>query len=182
MYGVEFLREYDESDPEHVSRKDRMCELPSGPKLLADAFDCILARVRLIEPVPSAIGAYIISVRTRKGIDDLRTQVLHRSHQPLHSLRLRSRNLVLPRTGHNRAEMDQPQLGGLLHALRRASGSVTPGELCTAQERTRKQDVLDDRVQRGDSFRIDRVSREDQVGGQCEFYRSIRLPYHRLTL
>ena len=42
MYGVEFLREYDESDPEHVSRKDRMCELPSGPKLLADAFDCIL--------------------------------------------------------------------------------------------------------------------------------------------
>lgn len=48
MYGVEFLREYDESDPDHVSRKDRMCELPSGPKLLADAFDCILARVRIV--------------------------------------------------------------------------------------------------------------------------------------
>ena len=47
MYGVEFLREYDEHDPDHVVRRDRMCELPSGPKLLADAFDCILARVCL---------------------------------------------------------------------------------------------------------------------------------------
>jgi hypothetical protein len=46
MYGVEFLREFNPDDPDHVSRQDRMCELPSGPKLLADAFDCILARVR----------------------------------------------------------------------------------------------------------------------------------------
>jgi hypothetical protein len=46
MYGVEFLREYNAEDPDHVTRQDRMCELPSGPKLLADAFDCILARVR----------------------------------------------------------------------------------------------------------------------------------------
>ena len=46
MYGVEFLREYNPDDPDHVARQDRMCELPSGPKLLADAFDCILARVR----------------------------------------------------------------------------------------------------------------------------------------
>jgi hypothetical protein len=45
MYGVEFLREYNPDDPDHVGRQDRMCELPSGPKLLADAFDCILARV-----------------------------------------------------------------------------------------------------------------------------------------
>ncbi|KAI0303781.1 hypothetical protein B0F90DRAFT_1708994 [Multifurca ochricompacta] len=44
MYGVEFLREYNPEDPDHVARQDRMCELPSGPKLLADAFDCILAR------------------------------------------------------------------------------------------------------------------------------------------
>ncbi|KAH9068373.1 hypothetical protein EDB83DRAFT_2222622 [Lactarius deliciosus] len=44
MYGVEFLREYNPDDPDHVARQDRMCELPSGPKLLADAFDCILAR------------------------------------------------------------------------------------------------------------------------------------------
>ncbi|KAH9960802.1 hypothetical protein BC827DRAFT_1260617 [Russula dissimulans] len=44
MYGVEFLREYNADDPDHVARQDRMCELPSGPKLLADAFDCILAR------------------------------------------------------------------------------------------------------------------------------------------
>lgn len=47
MYGVEYLREFDPNDPEHVARKDRLCELPSGPRLLADAFDCILARVRL---------------------------------------------------------------------------------------------------------------------------------------
>lgn len=44
MYGVEYLREYDPNDPEHQSRKDRLCELPSGPRLLPDAFDCILAR------------------------------------------------------------------------------------------------------------------------------------------
>lgn len=45
MYGVEFLREMDPSDPDHVARKERLCELPSGPKLLPDAFDCILSRV-----------------------------------------------------------------------------------------------------------------------------------------
>ncbi|EIN09800.1 hypothetical protein PUNSTDRAFT_66300 [Punctularia strigosozonata HHB-11173 SS5] len=44
MYGVEYLREFDPGDPEHVKRQDRLCELPSGPKLLLDAFDCILAR------------------------------------------------------------------------------------------------------------------------------------------
>jgi hypothetical protein len=44
MYGVEYLREFDGADPEHVKRQDRLCELPSGPKLLLDAFDCILAR------------------------------------------------------------------------------------------------------------------------------------------
>jgi len=45
MYGVEFLREMDPRDPDHVARKERLCELPSGPKLLPDAFDCILSRV-----------------------------------------------------------------------------------------------------------------------------------------
>jgi len=45
MYGVEFLREMNPSDPDHVARKERLCELPSGPKLLPDAFDCILSRV-----------------------------------------------------------------------------------------------------------------------------------------
>ncbi|KAE9394398.1 hypothetical protein BT96DRAFT_958796 [Gymnopus androsaceus JB14] len=44
MYGVEYLRKFDAEDPEHVQRKDRLCELPSGPRLLPDAFDCILAR------------------------------------------------------------------------------------------------------------------------------------------
>ena len=45
MYGVEYLRDYDANDEEHVARKHRLFELPSGPKLLPDAFDCILARV-----------------------------------------------------------------------------------------------------------------------------------------
>ncbi|KAF9496734.1 hypothetical protein BDN71DRAFT_1482148 [Pleurotus eryngii] len=44
MYGVEYLREFDPNDPDHVARKGRLCELPSGPKLLPDAFDCILSR------------------------------------------------------------------------------------------------------------------------------------------
>jgi len=47
MYRVEYLREYDPNDPEHLARRDRLCELPSGPRLLPDAFDCILARVRI---------------------------------------------------------------------------------------------------------------------------------------
>ncbi|KJA23735.1 hypothetical protein HYPSUDRAFT_1079859 [Hypholoma sublateritium FD-334 SS-4] len=44
MYGVEFLREFDPNDVEHLVRKEKLCELPFGPKLLPDAFDCILAR------------------------------------------------------------------------------------------------------------------------------------------
>ncbi|EEB90494.1 hypothetical protein MPER_11291 [Moniliophthora perniciosa FA553] len=44
MYGVEYLREFNPEDSEHVMRKDRLTELPSGPRLLPDAFDCILAR------------------------------------------------------------------------------------------------------------------------------------------
>jgi hypothetical protein len=44
---LQYLREYNPEDPDHIARKDRLCELPSGPKLLLDAFDCILARVSL---------------------------------------------------------------------------------------------------------------------------------------
>jgi len=44
MYGVEFLREFDSTDPEHRERQSRLFQLPSGPELLPDAFDCILAR------------------------------------------------------------------------------------------------------------------------------------------
>ena len=40
-------RDYDPEDEEHAARKHRLFELPSGPKLLPDAFDCILARVSL---------------------------------------------------------------------------------------------------------------------------------------
>lgn len=48
MYGVEYLRNFDPEDSEHVARQHRLFELPSGPKLLPDAFDCILARVRVV--------------------------------------------------------------------------------------------------------------------------------------
>lgn len=44
MYGVEYLREFDPKDEEHNARKHRLFEMPSGPRLLPDAFDCILAR------------------------------------------------------------------------------------------------------------------------------------------
>lgn len=44
FYGVEFLRTFDPDDAEHVARESTLCELPSGPKLLPDAFDCILKR------------------------------------------------------------------------------------------------------------------------------------------
>ena len=45
MYGVEYLRAFDANDAEHKAREHRLFEMPSGPKLLPDAFDCILARV-----------------------------------------------------------------------------------------------------------------------------------------
>ncbi len=45
MYGVEFLREIDMKDQEHVSRQSRMLRMPSGPQYLPDAFDCILKKV-----------------------------------------------------------------------------------------------------------------------------------------
>ncbi|KAJ7067016.1 hypothetical protein C8F01DRAFT_1208286 [Mycena amicta] len=42
FYGVEYLRTFDAEDPEHVSRESTLVALPSGPRLLPDAFDCIL--------------------------------------------------------------------------------------------------------------------------------------------
>ncbi|KAH8118006.1 hypothetical protein DFH11DRAFT_871160 [Phellopilus nigrolimitatus] len=44
MYGVEYLREINENDQEHLTRRGRQLQLPSGPKYLPDAFDCILAK------------------------------------------------------------------------------------------------------------------------------------------
>lgn len=56
MYGVEFLREFDATDPEHTERQSRLFQLPSGPKLLPDAFDCILARVSSAVEHKSRLG------------------------------------------------------------------------------------------------------------------------------
>ncbi|KZT00777.1 uncharacterized protein LAESUDRAFT_665281 [Laetiporus sulphureus 93-53] len=44
IYGVEYLREFNANDQEHISRQHRLFEMPSGPRLLPDAFDCILER------------------------------------------------------------------------------------------------------------------------------------------
>lgn len=45
MYGVEYLREINNDDEEHRARQGRLLQLPSGPRFLPDAFDCILAKV-----------------------------------------------------------------------------------------------------------------------------------------
>ncbi|KAF7327661.1 hypothetical protein MKEN_00345500 [Mycena kentingensis (nom. inval.)] len=42
FYGVEYLRTFNPDDEEHVARESSLVELPSGPRLLPDAFDCIL--------------------------------------------------------------------------------------------------------------------------------------------
>jgi len=70
MYGVEFLREFDSQDQEHVARKSRLCELPSGPKLLPDAFDCILARVsHLFSCTIYALLTHFFVERQSQGVD-----------------------------------------------------------------------------------------------------------------
>ena len=56
MYGVEFLREFDHTDPEHMERESQLFQLPSGPKLLPNAFDCILARVSSIMEYQSRVN------------------------------------------------------------------------------------------------------------------------------
>ena len=53
IYGVEYLRQFNPEDPEHQKRQHRLWEQPSGPKLLLDAFDCILGRVS-----PSSMSTY----------------------------------------------------------------------------------------------------------------------------
>jgi hypothetical protein len=95
MYGVEFLREYDPNDDEHIARKHRLCELPSGPKLLPDAFDCILARVCtpsfshtsehilnisicLCYDISGCIDCLLVYIeRARQGVDCVLEEVLH---------------------------------------------------------------------------------------------------------
>lgn len=81
MYGVEYLREYDPKDDEHVARKSRLFELPSGPKLLPDAFDCILARVRLPVCVCHLETHTPLDVGSEsQGIYRLQQKVLYGSH------------------------------------------------------------------------------------------------------
>jgi hypothetical protein len=60
MYGVEYLRNFDPNDDDHLARKHRLFELPSGPKLLPDAFDCILARVRSCPLIPYACAHLLV--------------------------------------------------------------------------------------------------------------------------
>jgi len=102
MYGVERLREFDETDPEHVERYNRLFQLPSGPKLLPYAFDCILARVSLSMEHQDHLGQLTICASFTEfegeGVDGIPQEVLHRTHEPLSSLKLRDRDLVLPRT------------------------------------------------------------------------------------
>ena len=83
MYGVEYLREFDANDDDHVQRKHRLFELPSGPKLLPDAFDCILARVScssLRNPGMCVRWANFMGItlgRESKGVYCVQSQILH---------------------------------------------------------------------------------------------------------
>jgi hypothetical protein len=77
MYGVEFLRELNPNDPDHVARKERLCELPSGPKLLPDAFDCILARVRFTSTFIKRTRREYFPGSESQGIDCVYKKVLH---------------------------------------------------------------------------------------------------------
>ena len=52
MYGVEYLREINNDDEEHRARQGRLLQLPSGPRFLPDAFDCILAKVSDTDTYP----------------------------------------------------------------------------------------------------------------------------------
>jgi hypothetical protein len=83
FYGVEFLREYDPHDQEHIDRNHRLCELPSGPKLLQDAFDCILSRVKGLHTFAMRFLAYphLFLERQSKRVDRVHSQVLHRDQQ-----------------------------------------------------------------------------------------------------
>ena len=84
MYGVEFLREYDAIDEEHIARQHRLFELPSGPKLLPDAFDCILNRVSFFLPF-SWFRNHSFSGGESQGIDYIQQKVLYRAHKSLNA-------------------------------------------------------------------------------------------------
>ena len=86
MYGVEFLRELDPSDPEHLVRKEKLCELPSGPKLLPDAFDCILARVCWLSFIQFTESEHGPAVCQSEGINCVYEEVLYRAYQPVNAL------------------------------------------------------------------------------------------------
>ena len=85
MYGVEYLREFDPQDPDHVARKDRLCELPSGPRLLPDAFDAAIEKCS---------SQHCVLERPSQGVDRVQQEVLHRSHQPVDAVRLRGGGLA----------------------------------------------------------------------------------------
>ena len=108
MYGVEFLRTFDPEDEEHQARKHRLFELPSGPKLLPDAFDCILARVRLDPEIDLMNAEYVRAGCEGQGIDGLQSQVLYRSHELVNVVGFRGRGLVLSWRRYC-TEMDRPE-------------------------------------------------------------------------
>ena len=98
MYGVEYLREFDPKDEEHVARKHRLFEMPSGPRLLPDAFDCILARsVKVKESNVfsrkyctevtnlSTLSVFEVEIWCYRGGDTI-PKWIHRSHEDFSTL------------------------------------------------------------------------------------------------
>ena len=98
MYGVEFLREINLQDEEHVKRQGRMLRLPSGPQYLPDAFDCILARsVKVKESNVfsrkyctevtnlSTLSVFEVEIWCYRGGDTI-PKWIHRSHEDFSTL------------------------------------------------------------------------------------------------
>lgn len=167
MYGVEYLREFDSKDDEHVARKHRLFELPSGPKLLPDAFDCILNRVRAWFRPWSAtlLTRSVVLGRACEGVDGVQPQVLHGGHQLVDSVCVRGGDLVLPRRW-IRAKVDPTQrrfvgvvslrrqssneimvCRQLLDAVLCACGPLPAGGKRAVEARQEREDVLDYRLQ-----------------------------------
>jgi hypothetical protein len=73
-YGVEFLREFDAEDEDHIARQHKLFELPSGPKLLPDAFDCILSRVSFVVFLVVLYFGFIHQYRLLVRVSELKSQ------------------------------------------------------------------------------------------------------------
>jgi hypothetical protein len=188
FYGIEFLRDYDPKDKDHVGRKHRLCELPSGPKLLRDAFDCILPRVS-----PEAFSHLawphdvLVCCRTsRSKSPQCSPASIARSSSPCPcSATSRSScgaiggDLAPSRHGSIVMQVTQShhffqdvimtvRIRGFFHTVHSSSGPVSTEGERRGEARSRQKDVLESGVQHRDPFRAHRVQSSFKVAGRCQ--------------